>query len=60
MEEIENNIQENLEYIKDMLNPSADQEPLNYIEDVLNSMFNYIYAEKDNLENLVDEIKGKE
>ena len=60
MEEIENNIQENIEYIKEMLNPAADQAAIDYIEDVLNAMFTYIYAEKDNLENLVAEIKGEE
>lgn len=60
MEEIENNVQENIQYIKETMLPSADQSAINYIEDVLNAMFTYIYAEKDNLENLVSEIKGEQ
>lgn len=60
MEEIENNVQENIKYVREMLNPAADQSAVDYIEDVLKEMFTYIYAEKDNLEDLINKINGEE
>ena len=63
MEEVENNINEDIQYIRDELKDHHKKKEiykrLDRLEDVFSAAINYIYAEDDNLKDLKKKLKGE-